>query len=162
MKKYIIAAIGFLIMIAACKKDHPAHTSVNGPAQVLAGDTAKYWVDFLRQYTKNGDNTIYSVNTPCYDDDNWIFRKNGSFEFNEGGSKCNPGDPYVEATGNWKLSSDNKSIIFSNVVGPGLNSSFSFQITELTDNKLSVSLNASDIYSGSTTENQEFSTLVPK
>ena len=151
-----------LLAIAACKKEHttiPPGVDYNN--QLLAGDTAKVWVDLERSYTLNGSNLVYQINTPCYTDDNWVFRRNGTYQKNEGASKCNIGDPYVYETGNWAFSADYQSIVLSNVVGPDLKSSYTMTLTDLEPDKLSVSTVAGNQVNFATTQRIIYDTLVP-
>lgn len=162
MKKYIVFIAGLLLAIAACKKEQPVPAQFKNYSQLLAGDTAKVWVDIDRSYTLKGNDTVYRIYTPCYTDDNWVFRRNGTYEKNEGASKCNIGDPYVYESGNWKFSADYKSILLSNVTGSDEKSSYAMTLTDLETDKLSVTTVSDDQANFTTPINLIYDTLVPK
>ncbi|AKQ47152.1 hypothetical protein TH63_18310 [Rufibacter radiotolerans] len=52
---------------------------------------------------------IYSDMEPCDQDDLWKFSDNGSYEINEGPSKCDPNSAQVYESGTYTL--DNKTLI---------------------------------------------------
>jgi Lipocalin-like domain len=150
MKRYFYIIAGTFLLATACKKDDTIAPATMTVSKLLAGDTAKTWIDFYRSGTR-ADSSPFTIVTPCYTDDYWVFKTNGYFEMNEGGSKCSVADPYVFTTGNWKLSADNKYIELSNIaVNPNLKPGFKLEILEITPDKLSLKIVTADMYVSTT------------
>jgi Lipocalin-like domain len=56
----------------------------------------------------NGAWVNNTLNSPaCDKDNNFIFKSNATFEFNEGAVKCNPADNQIIDTGKWSLENNN-------------------------------------------------------
>lgn len=83
------------------------------------GDDSKSKTTLLTQSDWVRTSLMITINTnPPYDDhqtlaacikDNrWVFRSNGTYEYNEGPTKCNAGDPQIIQTGSWAFT-DNET-----------------------------------------------------
>ena len=96
----ILFAIACIVLISSCKKDDEPKIS---KTELLAGTTSKSWIQIAGK--ENGSDEFSSLPT-CYKDDILVFRTDKSYEWNEGATKCDPGDPQVYITGNWAFKSD--------------------------------------------------------
>jgi len=91
----LIAA--FVLSIGACKKD-----AAKSKTELLTQSSWK--VLKLEERTGAGPWTEVLPLPPACDRDNInIFRTNGTFEENEGATKCNPADPQIVSTGSWSF-----------------------------------------------------------
>lgn len=161
MKKYIFLIAVIFLFAQSCKKDTDIIAPVNIVSKLLAGDSAKTWIDFYRTGIK-GDSSEYVIKASCFTDDNWVFKTSGYFEWNEGASKCKDSDPYIFTTGSWTLSADNKYIECNNIqLNADLKSKFKFEIIEITSDKLSLKIASKDLYV-STTAIEEDHVLIAK
>ncbi|MHA6250280.1 hypothetical protein ACXYMU_20265 [Pontibacter sp. CAU 1760] len=151
MRTVLVMCASLLAGMTGCIDDtHEYNPGYGFAERLLAGESEKEWLDFYRSGLR-GDGTVFAITIPCYVDDLWVFRRDGTFEWNEGASKCNEADPYVYSSGNWRLSSDSKYIEFSNVAGdPSIRKSFKFEVVELTDEKLSVRIPAKELFVSTT------------
>jgi hypothetical protein len=81
----------------------------------------------------------------CEKDNQIIFRSNGTYEVNEGATKCSPTDPQITETGTWAFESNETKIRISATGG----SPFTNDIELLNENNLV--LIDSDTFGGVTT-----------
>jgi hypothetical protein len=93
--------------LGACKKDDPQSKSrtelitqsawklVKGESRTGAAGT---WVDYTSTYSA------------CEKDDNLVLNTSGSYELNEGATKCSPADPQIYETGTWAFQSNETEI----------------------------------------------------
>lgn len=93
-KRMSVVLVLFLFL-NSCKKE-----TVKTKTQLL---TQKSWV-FNKIEVKEGTANwldITSFLEPCFLDDQFIYNANGTYEFNEGATKCDNADPQVFESGNW-------------------------------------------------------------
>jgi hypothetical protein len=102
------------------------------------GDDSKSKTTLLTQSDWKRTSLMITINTnppyddhqnsaPCIQDDRFVFRTNGSYEVNEGPTKCNTGDPQVKTTGTWAFTDNESKLTIS---------SSSFIIDQLTESTL--------------------------
>src|SRR3982751_5009506 len=87
-----IATVIIVFSLAACKKNSSSDPIVQSNTDLL---TRAPW-KMVKAESKTGsgpwvDNT--GLYAPCEKDDNFVFRINGTYELNEGPTKCSAGDP---------------------------------------------------------------------
>ncbi len=121
----IIYAIACIVLISSCKKDD--ETPSVSKAELLAGKTSKAW---RKTAGKENGSDYYTTLPTCYKDDITVFSANKNFEFNEGATKCDSGDPQIIEADTWEFKS-NETII--NVFETD------YKILELTNTTLRVS-----------------------
>ncbi len=109
--------------------DDPAPDPNIPKIQLLAGTSSKAWV--LTSSKIDGDEVI-NQEPPCSRDDNMVYRTNKTYEWNEGGSKCNDKNPQVYDTGSWEFNAGETEII--------LNKELRYTIVKLTANTLQISI----------------------
>jgi hypothetical protein len=83
------------LFLNSCKKE-----DAKTKTQLL---TQKEWV-MKKLEQKEGSNPWvdeFLSFDACSKDDRYVFKANGTYEFNEGPTKCDPADPQVFDTGNW-------------------------------------------------------------
>lgn len=70
----------------------------------------------MRYYTAPVVNTVdmFSNLSPCMQDNLTVLRANGSFEHNEGATKCDPAAPHVIESGTFTLTNNNSMLTYSN------------------------------------------------
>lgn len=118
--------------LAQCKitgSDDPAPDPNISKTELLAGKSSKAWV--LTSSKIDGDEVINQA-LPCSRDDNMVYRTAKTYEWNEGGSKCNAKDPQVYDTGTWEFNTGETEII--------INKELRYTIVKLTANTLQISL----------------------
>jgi len=109
MKQPVIKSILLTILLIAfflsCKKEEDENSSVN----LL---TRSEWRLSKHEEKINSDPYVdYFPGLPsCSRDDKYSFRKDGSYEVNEGATKCDPSDPQVFLTGTWQFTQNGSKI----------------------------------------------------
>ncbi len=94
------------------------------PTELL---TRTNWV-LYKYYERTGTGPWVEDPLPSYKiDDLFIFRKNGTFEWNEGATKASPSDPQIISSQNWQWSTNPKYLQLTNVL---------LEVEELTMNSL--------------------------
>jgi hypothetical protein len=81
----------------------------------------------------------------CEKDDNFLLRTNGSYELNEGPTKCAPADPQIYDTGTWSFQTNETEL---KTTSTGSSGSDIFAIEQLTETRLTIT---STTVSGGTT-----------
>jgi hypothetical protein len=109
-KNTLFLAVSTILLLGSCKKDGGDDNTSN-PAYGTWKTTS-----FMRNYTAPVVNTIdmYGNLSPCFQDDLFVLRANGTFETNEGATKCDPGFPQVKESGTFTLTNNNTRITLSN------------------------------------------------
>lgn len=72
--------------------------------------------------------------SPCEKDNNIVFRNTGTFEINEGATKCNSTDPQISETGAWSLDGTILKITYT-----GSSSADNSTVEQLDENTLLIS-----------------------
>lgn len=83
--------------------------------------SASVWTDY------------YATMKPCEKDNRVVFRANGSYESNEGLTKCNPNDPQITETGTWSFSTNETILVVQATNGTQI---YNATIETLTANSL--------------------------
>lgn len=97
MKKYsfLLFTLTALLGLQACKKE-----TAKSKTELL---TQKTWL--IQKFEEKAGSANWTDDFPSWDacskDDQYIFRANNTYEFNEGATKCDPNDPQIFATGAW-------------------------------------------------------------
>ena len=117
MKKTTHALLGLALMaslVTSCKKEDAV-----GPApapapptqeQLLAGSDSKAWV--ISKLIMNGQDMTKAYKA-CMLDNQCVYKASGSYEMNEGDTKCNTSDPHIKSTAQWKFSEDKKQLVYT-------------------------------------------------
>ncbi len=122
----------FMILLAcsACDKDDESKTQTKEELIVN-----KNWV--ITGHTSKENNNPVEDEFKDYDicnaDDIFRFSKNGTFEINEGTTKCDPADPQIFSQGTWSINQDDLTMTENNSTPENL------KIVELTKSKLVLS-----------------------
>lgn len=125
-------------IMAGCQKDDNNNSTGATKTELLTSGNWKITSDYYDPAVDyNGDgqveNEVISFYSACDKDDLLIFKTNGTLTLDEGASKCDPSDPQVIQSSNWKFSS-NETVI---VVGPA-GSEQSIQLLELSSTTLKI------------------------
>jgi hypothetical protein len=99
-------------VIAGCKKDDNKNNAVTKTQLLTSGGwklTSDYY-DPSVDYDGNGtkENEVINFYSPCDKDDVLTFKTNGTVVSDEGATKCDPTDPQIISTTNWRFS-DNET-----------------------------------------------------
>jgi hypothetical protein len=129
--KWLIVIL-FAIALSSCKKDDPE------PATKSNFLTNGTWMVSAVTSDDDGDG-IYETNDyadflDCFKDNIHTFHSNGTFEMNEGPSKCDPGDPQTESS-TWQLTNNDSNLNLANDV---------YTVQQLTNTTLQVKLSYGD------------------
>jgi hypothetical protein len=123
-------AIVSVCTFSSCKKEE---TKTKTKAEIL---TQKAWV--MAKYEEKAGTAPWVDDFPNFDacdkDDQYVFRANGTYEINEGATKCDPTDPQVFASGNWTLKNGDTILDFDGE---------DFNLDQLVENSLVISLQES-------------------
>jgi hypothetical protein len=125
----IMAALGLTQCHVTGNGDDPTPNPTASKTELLAGTSSKAWV--LTSSKINGKEVL-NQSLPCTRDDNMVYRTAKTYEWNEGGSKCNAKDPQVYETGTWEFNTGETEIILSKELR--------YKIVQLTANTLQVSI----------------------
>lgn len=103
-----------LIAVAGCKKSSDNKSKTEFLTQ------APWIVSNVEEKNATGSwivSTDWSATAACEKDDLTIFRTNGTYETNEGPTKCSPSDPHINQTGTWSfLENETKMKVDTDVV----------------------------------------------
>lgn len=125
----IVAGLGLTQCNVTGNGDDPTPNPNISKTELLAGTSSKAWV--LTSSKIDGDEVI-DQSFPCTRDDNMVYRTTKTYEWNEGGSKCNAKDPQVYETGTWEFNTGETEIILSKELH--------YKIVKLTANTLQISI----------------------
>ena len=142
--------ISLFFILAGCSKSVDSNTTVNFTKTQLL--TKADWIQ-TGSDTKLTTETVwtdnFARNSACSKDDRIVFRANGTFEINEGPTKCSPSDPQIQETGTWSFA-QNETVFFITISGQ---QSDNFTIVTLTTDLLVFT--RTDTYNGITREFKE-------
>jgi hypothetical protein len=115
MKQRLFVAC--VVILAACTKSNDSATvSATSKTSLL---TAKVWVLTSSQYKSTSATTWtdqYALMGSCDRDNQIVFKTDGTYEVNEGATKCNAANPYTIETGTWKFAQNETIITLVTVV----------------------------------------------
>jgi PKD repeat protein len=86
-----------------------AATKAPTKSEIIAGGPWK--ITGLKMFDGTTTTDIYFFFDDCEKDDIWDFKINGTYNNEEGATKCNSGDPTIIDSGVWTLSSDEKTFV---------------------------------------------------
>lgn len=132
-----IIASAFLFLIISCSKGGDSSTppTVSKTTLLTSSDwgivgvqqkavTASVWTD------------NYATMKPCEKDNRVVFRANGTYETNEGATKCSASDPQILETGTWSLTTNETVLVTQATNGTQI---WNATIETLTANSLIIS-----------------------
>jgi hypothetical protein len=125
----IVAVLGLIQCNTTGNGDDPTPNPTASKTELLAGTSSKAWV--LTSSKIDGEEVINQA-LSCSKDDNMVYRTAKTYEWNEGGSKCNARSPQVYETGTWEFNTGETEII--------LNKELRYKIIKLTTNTLQISI----------------------
>lgn len=130
MKKLIVLLLA--TALGSCNKDDAE------PATHANFLTTGTWLLSAVTSDDDGDG-VYETNDyadfmDCYTDNFYTFHPNGTWEMNEGPSKCDPGDPQTESS-TWALTNNDSSINLASDI---------YTVQQLTNTTLQIKLSLSD------------------
>lgn len=104
-KENTIIFAAFFVLLIACKKG----STVSGNMQLL---TQQEWRIIKEEEKVNSDPYVdYFPFVPaCSQDDKYNFKTDGTYELNEGATKCNSSDPQIITTGTWQFTQNETRI----------------------------------------------------
>ena len=133
--------------VSGCKKSNDASTSTISKTQLL---TASDWGITGAQYkavTASVWTDNYAGLKACEKDNRVIFKGNGTYESNEGATKCSLNDPQILETGTWTLTQSETVLVVQATNGTPI---FNATIETLTSSSLIFSITYVDASSGVT------------
>jgi len=141
MNRATVAAFAFLLLFLSCKKpgenDQPIEPD---PIAAQALLTEARYFTVLKQEVTFANGTTQSTNpglVACLDDNQFIFKKDGSYQKTEGSLICVQGGPFLLDEGRWELTENNRKLGLK----PRNTSAFvRYDITELSADRLSYEL----------------------
>lgn len=104
---FLTIVVGLLALILSCKKN----TEPSRVDYLTKGS----WRIVSWEYRTGATGTwtdAFATLQACKKDDETVFLKNGTYQINEGASKCNSTDPSIVFSSTWSLSPDIKKIVF--------------------------------------------------
>jgi hypothetical protein len=122
IKLPFLTLVALTTLAASCKKDKTKSNTelmALAPWKLIKAEfktgTATTWTDITSSYA------------PCEKDDNYIFSANGTYENNEGASKCSPSDPQIIETGNWGFA-DGETRLYNQATGSSFRDTVSIEL----------------------------------
>ncbi len=103
---YLINWLVILGFLAACDRDK--NKNENEPTLPIVGKWKLTAMTVSPPF--EGVTNIFAILEDCVKDDIYEFKANGTFEFSEGATKCNPDDDQIWFRGNYTLNSDSKTL----------------------------------------------------
>lgn len=98
MKQLFLSISLALLAFTSCKKDKD-NTPSKEPEELILGDwqVTSASLSPAVDWFSDGDTTTdaFTKEKPCRKDDYVTFKSNGTFEINEGATKCNSGDDQI-------------------------------------------------------------------
>ncbi len=126
-KILMVAFMGLFILSSCSKDDESAIDHITGGT----------WKITESRSDIDGDGDLDDDLESCDRDDEYDFEKDGTLNFDEGATKCDPNDPQTEA-GTWALSADEKTFT---VTSGGFG--FAFEVISITSSRMEL---RSDIF----------------
>ena len=122
MKSIIkFSSVFFMIvfLVISCKKDDDENNAKT-KTELLTSGTWKYTACIVSpayDYYGNGNpvTDIYAIMELCEKDDFEIFKTNGSWEYDNGPTKCIPSDPQIVYSEPWSFTANETKIIVGTV-----------------------------------------------
>ncbi|HSK12861.1 MAG TPA: lipocalin family protein [Phnomibacter sp.] len=108
MKNFLLSTLALTLVFFSfsCNKEND---TVKSKTELL---TQKAWM--IEKYEEKVGSNAWVDEFPgtdaCTKDDQYIFRANNTYEFNEGATKCDAADPQVFGSGNWSFK-ENETVL---------------------------------------------------
>lgn len=134
MSQAVLYALLLSLTFTACKKDSDSNDPGNGgdnnkPKTLTEMLTTGKWLEID---ARDPNGSVWDQVPDCSKDDYMIFKVDGSYEYDNGPTKCKPTDPQIEkGEGIWQFINNETRINIGNL---------DYQIEELTDSKLTLLL----------------------
>ncbi|MBV4357076.1 lipocalin family protein [Pinibacter aurantiacus] len=142
MTRFTKKAAMFILSVAVmagCKKDDNKNSSKSKTELLTSGSWKQTSIYFTPAVDWDLDghteNEVINLYPPCSKDDLLTFKTNGTAVSDEGASKCDPSDPQVIETTNWKFSDNETKIMIGD---PGAEETA--QLLELSSTVLKVKI----------------------
>lgn len=114
MKQMILALLA-VVVIVGCSKNNSSTTPPAPSANTILL-TQKDWLRTKYEY-KQASATTWIDGTSsipaCKMDDHVVFRTDGTYEDNEGATRCSAGDPFIVESGTWKFAQNETMVILT-------------------------------------------------
>lgn len=103
-------AISLFFIVIGCSKGGDSTTSVTNTQLLTASD----WI-YTAQQSKAVSSSVWTDDfvslKACQKDNHLVFRVNGTFESNEGPTKCYSSDPQISETGTWSFAQNETVLV---------------------------------------------------
>jgi hypothetical protein len=138
------------ITVVSCKKGN--HTQTTPPQKSKTSLLSQASWKLIKAEEKSSSATIWNdvttVITPCKRDDIYFFRADGTWDLNEGPTKCSPSDPQVFLTGTWTFFNNETQI--KRYEGVGTSLLVTFNVEQLDETTLIITTTSGLIYTRNT------------
>jgi hypothetical protein len=145
MKKALLYCSALLILGTSCKKNDDNNSNPNSSSRKTQLTTGKWKItasistfDLGNGMTQNAD--LFSLLSPCQQDNLYIFNADNTATADEGATKCNSSDPQSKAAGNWQLLNNDTQLSLQDPTNPLLQS-ITADIVQLDNTTLVVKYN---------------------
>lgn len=107
----MIASVSFFLFTGCSKGGDSSTTTATSKTTLL---TSSDWSIAGAQH-KDVSASVwtddYATMQPCQKDNRIVFRANGTYETNEGATKCNASDPQIVQTGTWSFTTNETMLV---------------------------------------------------
>ncbi len=139
--KTLLALLSLLLLFVSCKKPGENDPPIEpDPITAQALLTEARYFTVLKEEVTFADGTTQSTNTglvACLDDNQLLFKKDGTYEKNDGPLICVPGSPFILDEGLWELTDNNQKL---GLRRRNTSAFIRYDVTELTAARLSYEL----------------------
>jgi hypothetical protein len=122
MKRLLLTAAAFCLLIAACKKSEDGNATGSRSEILTRG---KWRITSMTAYFKNpitaNDTTVdmFASVDACAKDDLYLFLSNSKVSINQGSNKCDTGAAQEAEAGTWALNAAQDTLILDGVLPLG-------------------------------------------
>lgn len=111
----VLSFVAVISTICACKKSG-SDSSETTRTQLL---TQKAWIQIAGRVKLTGGDWYdnFSSKAPCEKDDQYVWKSDGSYNYNNGFTKCDQSEPQIGAEGTWIFTA-NETIITKDPESP--------------------------------------------
>jgi hypothetical protein len=122
----LLMLLSFSFLFIKCNKDDdPGKTTTD----LLVGNWVMTSDNFSPPIGSPPVSELFPFYDACFQDDVYVINANGTGEWNEGATKCDPGDPQSSPF-NWALKNNNTVLTLSETLG-GATVSYDYEILQL-------------------------------